>query len=95
MQAAGAGAPGQRFLQQRNDFEDNLESYLQACCQELKQMDRQQCGCEAIRQAVSQVQQSTRRYQTGQSEQVYQQARALPRRCGLGEHQCHFRLLFV
>ncbi|XP_042009277.1 2S albumin seed storage protein-like [Salvia splendens] len=73
----------QRFLQQRNEFEALLDSYqqpaLQACCQELKQMDRQQCGCEAIRQAVRQAQQSTRRFQTGQSEQVYQQARALPR----------------
>ncbi|KAL1545703.1 2S seed storage albumin protein-like [Salvia divinorum] len=90
----------QRFLQQRstpytNEDEEVLASYqpsLQACCQELKQMDRQQCGCEAIRQAVKQAQQSTRRYQTGQ---VYQQARALPRRCGLREQQCHFRLLFV
>ncbi|KAL1534511.1 2S seed storage albumin protein-like [Salvia divinorum] len=90
----------QRFLRQRNEFEgeEALDSYqpaLQACCQELKQMDRQQCGCEAIRQAVRQAQQSTRRYQTGQSEQVYQQARALPRRCGLREQQCRFRLLFV
>ncbi|XP_047979738.1 2S seed storage albumin protein-like [Salvia hispanica] len=97
----------QRFLQQRstpysNEDEDEevLDSYqpsssLQACCRELKQMDRQQCGCEAIRQAVKQAQQSTRRYQTGQSEQVYQQARALPRRCGLREQQCRFRLLFV
>ncbi|KAG6433920.1 hypothetical protein SASPL_105539 [Salvia splendens] len=76
----------QRFLQQRstNEDEEVLDSYqpsssLQACCQELKQMDSQQCGWEAIRQAVKQAQQSTRRYQTGQSEQVYEQARALPR----------------
>ncbi|KAL1564999.1 2S seed storage albumin protein-like [Salvia divinorum] len=91
----------QRFLQQRTnededeEVEDSYQPSLQACCQELKQMDRQQCGCEAIRQAVKQTQQSTRRYQTGQSEQVYQKARALPRRCALREQQCHFRLLFV
>ncbi|XP_042009269.1 2S albumin seed storage protein-like [Salvia splendens] len=89
----------QRFLQQRNEFEALLDSYqrpaLQACCQELKQMDSQECGCEAIRQAVRQAQQSTRRFQTSQSEQVYQQVRALPRRCGLREQQCHFRRLFV
>ncbi|XP_057777912.1 2S seed storage albumin protein-like [Salvia miltiorrhiza] len=90
----------QRFLQQRyaNEEEEDAnfeQGSLQACCQELKQMDRQQCGCEAIRHAVRQAQQSTGRYQTGQSEHVYQRARSLPRRCGLREQQCRFRLVVV
>ncbi|KAH6806119.1 hypothetical protein C2S51_030950 [Perilla frutescens var. frutescens] len=96
----------QRFLKQRsgpyNAEEDEEEvtgnpqqQYLQECCQQLKEMDRQQCGCEAIKQAMRQAQQGGRSYQTGQSEQIYQRARELPRRCGLSQQQCRFSVVFV
>ncbi|KAH6806120.1 hypothetical protein C2S51_030951 [Perilla frutescens var. frutescens] len=98
----------QRYLQQQQRNGDEMEDevlemaagnpqqqYLQECCQQLKEMDRQQCGCEAIKQAVRQAQQGGRSYQTGQSEQIYQRARELPRRCGLSEQQCHFNVVFV
>ncbi|KAH6767954.1 hypothetical protein C2S51_013290 [Perilla frutescens var. frutescens] len=89
----------QRLLQQRRsgayNAEEDKEEYLQECCQQLKEMDRQQCGCEAIRQAVRAAQQGGRSYQTGQSEQIYQRARDLPRRCGLSEQQCRFQVVFL
>ncbi|XP_057777913.1 2S seed storage albumin protein-like [Salvia miltiorrhiza] len=73
---------------------------LQECCEQLREMDRYQCGCEAIKHAVQQAQQQqrgSRRYQTGQSEseQIYQKARSLPRMCGLREQQCQFRVVLV
>ncbi|KAH6837163.1 hypothetical protein C2S53_018261 [Perilla frutescens var. hirtella] len=101
----------QRYLQQRSsgpynagDEEEDEEvagnpqqQYLQECCQQLKEMDRQQCGCEAIRHAVREAQhgQGGRSYHTGQSEQIYQRARALPRRCRLTHQQCRFSVVFV
>ncbi|KAL1545702.1 2S albumin seed storage protein-like [Salvia divinorum] len=76
------------------------QPYLNECCEQLRDMDRYQCGCEAIKHAVQQAQQQQggrSRYQTGQSEseQIYQKARSLPRMCGLREQQCQFRVVLV
>ncbi|KAG6433919.1 hypothetical protein SASPL_105538 [Salvia splendens] len=72
---------------------------LNECCEQLREMDRHQCGCEAIKHAVQQAQQQggRSRYQTGQSEseQIYQKARSLPSMCGLREQQCQFRVVLV
>ncbi|XP_047975174.1 2S seed storage albumin protein-like [Salvia hispanica] len=71
---------------------------LNECCEQLRAMDRQQCGCEAIKHAVQKAQQQQQggrsRYQT-ESEQIYQKARSLPRMCGLREQQCQFRFVLV
>ncbi|KAG6437242.1 hypothetical protein SASPL_102154 [Salvia splendens] len=75
------------------------QPHLNECCEQLREMDRHQCGCEAIKHAVQQAQQQggRSRYQTGQSEseQIYQKARSLPRMCGLREQQCQFRVVLV
>ncbi|KAL2250781.1 2S albumin [Sesamum indicum] len=69
------------------------EQSLRDCCQQLRNVD-ERCRCEAIRQAVRQQQQEGG-YQEGQSQQVYQRARDLPRRCNMRPQQCQFRVIFV
>ncbi|KAL0338635.1 UNVERIFIED_CONTAM: 2S albumin [Sesamum angustifolium] len=70
------------------------EQSLRECCQQLRNVD-ERCRCEAIRHAVRQQQQEGGSYQEGQSQQVYQRARDLPRRCNMRPQQCQFRVIFV
>lgn len=96
----------QSYLQQRSRSSPYVEEdpeieanpqreSVEECCEQLREMDRNQCGCEAIKQAVRQAQQGGRSYQTGQSEQMYQKARQLPRMCRLREQQCSFNLVLA
>ncbi|KAL7096617.1 hypothetical protein ACP275_10G090000 [Erythranthe tilingii] len=99
----------QRYLSQRSQYggdeEEVLEmttgnpqqqsKYLKECCQQLENVN-QQCRCEAIKQAVKEIQQQGGQFQTGQSEQVYQKARSLPQQCNFrSPQQCQFHVLFV
>ncbi|KAL8039727.1 hypothetical protein ABFX02_10G055000 [Erythranthe guttata] len=99
----------QRYLSQRGQYGGDEEEviemttgnpqqqsqYLRDCCQQLQNVN-QQCRCEAIKQAVKEIQQQGGQYQTGQSEQVYQKARSLPRQCNFrSPQQCQFHVLFV
>ncbi|KAL8039724.1 hypothetical protein ABFX02_10G054700 [Erythranthe guttata] len=97
----------QRYLSQRGQIEEEeaiemttgnpqqQSQYLRDCCQQLQNVN-QQCRCEAIKQAVKEIQQQGGQYQTGQSEQVYQKARSLPRQCNFrSPQQCQFHVLFV
>ncbi|KAG6433922.1 hypothetical protein SASPL_105541 [Salvia splendens] len=89
----------QSFLKQRSYLEmdsgRSKQEYVEECCEQLRDMDRYQCGCEAIKHAVQKAQQGGSSYQTGQSEKIYERARALPRLCRLSEQQCSFNLVFV
>ncbi|KAL1545705.1 2S seed storage protein-like [Salvia divinorum] len=89
----------QSFLKQRSYLEmdsGSKQEYVEQCCEQLRDMDQYQCGCEAIKQAVQKAQQQGgSSYQTGQSEKIYERARALPRLCRLSDQQCHFNLVFV
>ncbi|XP_047979736.1 2S seed storage albumin protein-like [Salvia hispanica] len=89
----------QSYLKQRSYLEmdsgSSKQEYVEECCEQLRDMDRYQCGCEAIKHAVQKAQQGGSSYQTGQSEKIYQRARALPRLCRLSEQQCSFNLVFV
>ncbi|KAL7137374.1 hypothetical protein ABFS83_10G087300 [Erythranthe nasuta] len=97
----------QRYLSQRGQYEEEeaiemttgnpqqQSQYLRDCCQQLQNVN-QQCRCEAIKQAVKEIQQQGGQYQTRQSEQVYQKARSLPRQCNFrSPQQCQFHVLFV
>ncbi|XP_057777909.1 2S seed storage albumin protein-like [Salvia miltiorrhiza] len=86
------------YLEMEMEAESNpqqQEEYAEQCCEQLREMDRYQCGCEAIRHAVQKAQQQGgRSYQAG-TEQIYERARALPRLCNLREQQCRFNLVFL
>lgn len=89
----------QRYLRQGRNPQQ--QEYQEQCCQELKEMDRYQCGCEALRQAVQKAQQGGTSYpgqgegHQSQGQQIYERARQLPRVCNLREQQCRFNLVFV
>nr|AAW66631.1 leonurin [Leonurus japonicus] len=85
----------QSYLRQRGNVLEmatgNPQSQtVEECCESLKDIERkqQQCGCEAIKHAMRQM-------QGGQSEEVYRKARMLPRTCGLRSQQCQFNVIFV
>ncbi|KAL6559195.1 hypothetical protein OROHE_006564 [Orobanche hederae] len=63
---------------------------LKECCQQLKNVD-EQCRCEAIRCTVRQMQQK----QIGESQQVYQKAMELPRKCNMSPQHCPIKVVFV
>ncbi|KAI3471819.1 hypothetical protein Pfo_028472 [Paulownia fortunei] len=79
------GNPGQQEQQQQ---------YLRECCQQLKDVN-EECRCEAIKHAVRQLQQEGGRGQTEQSQQVYQRASSLPRKCNMRPQQCQIRAVFM
>ncbi|CAA0837839.1 2S seed storage protein 3 [Striga hermonthica] len=95
----------QRYLSQRSgsysDDEAMIEmnpgqqgqESLRECCQQLQNVN-EQCRCEAIRHAVRQLQQKEGQ-QMSQSQQVYQKATELPRRCNMKPQQCQIRVVFV
>ncbi|GFP96531.1 hypothetical protein PHJA_001797200 [Phtheirospermum japonicum] len=94
----------QRYLSQRGrpytEEEEVIENpgqqqqQLQECCQQLRNVN-EQCRCEAIKHAVRQLQQQEGQQQTGQSQQVYQRATDLPRKCNMRPQQCQIRVVFV
>lgn len=63
------------------------EESLQQCCQQLRQIDQQQCQCEGLRQIVQQ-QRQLGELQGQQLREVVQKAQNLANRCGLGHQQC-------
>lgn len=87
----------QSFLKQRSylEMDSGSSEQVEECCEQLRDMDRYQCGCEAIKRAAQKAQQGGSSRQTGQSEKIYERARALPRLCRLSEQQCSFNLVFV
>ncbi|XP_057777916.1 2S seed storage albumin protein-like [Salvia miltiorrhiza] len=80
---------GREFRSCQRYLQDPRSRFVDDCCEELRGMERHQCGCEAIRHAVQQAQQG------GSSEHIYERARALPRTCGLTHQQCRFNVVFL
>ncbi|KAL6507730.1 hypothetical protein OROGR_023925 [Orobanche gracilis] len=82
LQMMGTGNRGQR------------QQSLQECCHQLKNVD-EQCRCEAIRCTVRQMQQKEGQQQIGESQQVYQKAMDLPRKCNMRPQHCPMKVVFV
>ena len=87
----------QQYLSQRSPFELDImnqqgqqQQHLRECCQGLQNVE-DQCQCDAVREAVRQVQQQGGRGE-GQGgpemQQVTQKARNLPQQCNLGRREC-------
>ncbi|KAL3525867.1 hypothetical protein ACH5RR_014239 [Cinchona calisaya] len=85
-------SPGRHFeteIMMINQEQPQQQQHLQQCCQALWNVE-QQCQCEAVKEAVRQLQQQQGSWegQGQQMQQVIQKARYLPQQCNLGFQQC-------
>ncbi|PIN03469.1 hypothetical protein CDL12_24013 [Handroanthus impetiginosus] len=85
----------QRYLSEQEVIENPREQSLRDCCQQLRNVN-ENCRCEAVRQAVRQLQQGGGSgQQMEKMQEVYQKASNLPSRCGFRQQLCQFRAVFV
>ncbi|KAK9269287.1 hypothetical protein L1049_001057 [Liquidambar formosana] len=83
----------ERFLQQGRRGNEltfrrvvHNEEHLQQCCNQLRQMDDEECQCEAIKMMVDQQQGRMQREE--EMQEMMQRAQSLPNKCGMRSQRC-------